>query len=132
MALLSILTSVLSVLTPPAKPLVPKPDPVVSTPTQGGADVQAGRALPVSPGPVRGATLACIRQWESLTTGLYHAISPGGRYRGAYQFDLQTWLAMGGQGDPAAASSAEQDWRASLLLQLRGLAPWPTPARECA
>jgi hypothetical protein len=130
MALLSILTSVLAVLTPPAKPTVPTPDPVVSSPTLGGADVQAGRALPV--GPSRGLTLACIRQWESLTTGLYHAVSPGGRYRGAYQFDLQTWLEMGGQGDPAAAPPPEQDWRASLLLQLRGLAPWPTPARRCA
>lgn len=54
MALLSILASVLSVLTPPAKPLVSTPDPVVSTPTPGGADVQAGRALPVSSGPSRG------------------------------------------------------------------------------
>ena len=56
--------------------------------------------------------------------------SESGRSTG--RFDLQTWLAMGGQGDPAAAPPAEQDWRASLLLQLRGLAPWPTPARECA
>lgn len=54
MALLSVLTAALSVLTPPAKPTVPKPDPVVSTPTPGGADVQAGRALPVSSGPSRG------------------------------------------------------------------------------
>ncbi|SRR6266702_7912056 len=59
MALLSILTSVLSVLTPPPvgpNPAVSKPDPVVSTPTPGGADVQAGRALPVSSGPSRGPT----------------------------------------------------------------------------
>src|SRR5260370_8392150 len=92
MALLSVLTSMLAVLTPPAKPTVPKPDPVVSTPTPGGADVQAGRAPPVSPGPVRGATLACIRQWESLTPGLYHAVSPGGRHRDPTQFALQTRL----------------------------------------
>jgi Transglycosylase-like domain len=115
-----------------AVPTIAKPPEVASTPTPGGAAVQAGRALPVSSGPSRGPTLACIRRWESLTTGLYHAISPGGRYRGAYQFDLKTWEAIGGQGDPATAPPAEQDWRASLLLQLRGLAPWPTPARMCA
>ena len=134
MALLSILTSVLSVLTPPPtgpNPAVSKPDPVVSTPTPGGADVHAGRALPVSSGLSRGPTLACIRQWESLTTGLYHAVSPSGRYRGAYQFDFKTWAGVGGTGDPAAAPPAEQDQRASMLLGIRGLAPWPTPARRC-
>lgn len=53
MALLSLLTSVLAVLTPPP-PVKPTAEPVASSPTPGGAESQAGRALPVSSGPSRG------------------------------------------------------------------------------
>lgn len=53
------------------------------------------------------------------------AISPGGKYRGRYQFDLGTWAGVGGSGDPAAATVTEQNWRALLLYQRRGAAPWP-------
>jgi len=115
-----------------AKPPLPTPDPVASSPTPGGATREAGRALPVSPSAPPGSpVLACIRRWESATKGLYRAISPGGQYRGAYQFDFRTWLGVGGSGDPALATPAEQDYRAGLLVGLRGLAPWPTPAQRC-
>ena len=53
------------------------------------------------------------------------AIGGGGAYRGKYQFDYGTWASVGGSGDPAAASEAEQDYRAGLLLQRSGTAPWP-------
>lgn len=53
------------------------------------------------------------------------AISADGKYRGKYQFDYGTWRGVGGTGDPAAASEAEQDYRALLLYQRRGSAPWP-------
>ncbi|MSY22854.1 MAG: hypothetical protein F2668_07740, partial [Actinobacteria bacterium] len=36
---------------------------------------------------------------------------------------------MGGSGDPAAASPSEQDYRALLLLRLRGTRPWPICGR---
>jgi hypothetical protein len=36
------------------------------------------------------------------------AVSPGGRYRGAFQFSLPTWHAAGGEDDPVDASYAEQ------------------------
>jgi hypothetical protein len=36
------------------------------------------------------------------------AVSPGGRYRGAFQFSLATWHAAGGTGDPVDASYDEQ------------------------
>jgi hypothetical protein len=36
------------------------------------------------------------------------AVSPGGRYRGAFQFSLSTWQAAGGAGDPVDVSYAEQ------------------------
>ena len=56
------------------------------------------------------------------------AVSPDGRYRGMYQFDMATWRAMGGRGDPARASASEQTRRARRLLRLRGTAPWPNCA----
>jgi transglycosylase-like protein len=53
------------------------------------------------------------------------AIGGGGSFRGKYQFTFGTWGAVGGKGDPAAASEAEQDRRAALLLKRSGTSPWP-------
>jgi peptidoglycan hydrolase CwlO-like protein len=58
------------------------------------------------------------------------AISPSGLYRGKYQFDPQTWKALGGAGsDPAAASAAEQDRVAAIMYGQRGAAAWPVCGR---
>jgi len=71
--------------------------------------------------------------WRRLrfceATGNYGAVSPSGLYRGAYQFDRQTWMTMGGTGDPAAAPAPEQDARARALYQARGSQPWPVCGR---
>jgi peptidoglycan hydrolase-like protein with peptidoglycan-binding domain len=69
------------------------------------------------------AALARIAQCES--GGNPHAISSDGTYRGKYQFDRETWHAMGGHGDPARASEVEQDRRALALYHERGASPWP-------
>ncbi len=53
------------------------------------------------------------------------AVSPTGKYRGLYQFDLRTWHGVGGVGDPIDASPAEQTKRARILYNDRGRAPWP-------
>lgn len=53
------------------------------------------------------------------------AVDASGTYRGKYQFDMQTWASVGGSGDPAAASEAEQDQRAAALYAQRGSSPWP-------
>ena len=53
------------------------------------------------------------------------AIGGGGAYRGMYQFSVSTWAIVGGSGDPAAASRAEQTWRAWLLLSRHGSGHWP-------
>jgi hypothetical protein len=53
------------------------------------------------------------------------AVGGGGSYRGLYQFSFSTWRAVGGRGDPAAASRAEQAWRAWLLLSRHGSGHWP-------
>lgn len=67
--------------------------------------------------------LARIAQCES--GGDPHAVSADGTYRGKYQFDRQTWRAMGGHGDPVGASESEQDRRALALYRTRGSSPWP-------
>ena len=53
------------------------------------------------------------------------AIGGGGLYRGKYQFSVDTWRAVGGTGDPAAAPEADQDRRAAMLLARSGAGQWP-------
>jgi hypothetical protein len=71
-------------------------------------------------------TLACIRSYEGD-----YGTDTGNGYYGAYQFAEGTWESVGGSGNPAEASPAEQDARAAELLRREGLAPWPTPSRFC-
>ena len=77
-------------------------------------------------GAGKAATLAAIAQCES--GGNPRAVSPGGRYRGKYQFSRATWRALGGKGDPAKAPEAAQDRLARLLLEREGTSPWPACA----
>lgn len=53
------------------------------------------------------------------------AVDASGTYYGKYQFDLGTWASVGGSGNPAQASEAEQDYRASVLYSRAGSSPWP-------
>ena len=79
------------------------------------------------PGGVSQETLDAIGACES--GGDPTAVSSDGTYRGKYQFDEQTWESVGGTGDPAAASSAEQDARAAQLYAQRGASAWPVCGR---
>jgi len=56
------------------------------------------------------------------------AVSANRRYFGKYQFSRATWRSVGGSGNPADASEAEQDRRAAILYERRGSAPWPNCA----
>ena len=69
------------------------------------------------------ATLEQIAACESH--GNPRAIGGGGAYRGKYQFSFGTWASVGGKGDPARASEAEQDRRAAMLLTRSGRGHWP-------
>lgn len=69
-----------------------------------------------------GATLDAIRQCES---GGNYSTNTGNGFYGAYQFTLSTWASVGGSGNPAAASPAEQDMRAAMLYAREGPGPWP-------
>jgi transglycosylase-like protein len=80
---------------------------------------KAARASSGGASPALEAIAAC----ES--GGNPSAIGGGGAYRGKYQFDYGTWASVGGSGDPAAASEAEQDKRAAMLYARSGSAPWP-------
>ena len=70
------------------------------------------------------AALKRIAECES--GGNPRALSPGGRYRGKYQFSLATWKNLGGDGDPIDASEATQDRVALKLYRRSGTAPWPS------
>jgi len=72
------------------------------------------------------AILTQIAECES--GGNPRAISPGGQYRGKYQFSRETWRNLGGSGDPADAPEWQQDRLALKLYRLRGTAPWPNCA----
>jgi hypothetical protein len=85
-------------------------------------DPAGGYPTPESVG-VSSATLSAIASCES--GGDPAAVSADGAYHGKYQFDYGTWAGVGGSGDPAAASEAEQDYRAALLYARGGSSPWP-------
>ncbi|MEA2390662.1 MAG: resuscitation-promoting factor RpfE [Solirubrobacteraceae bacterium] len=87
----------------------PAPATVTSTAAGGATVAPAG--------------LQAIAQCES--GGNPSAVGGGGAYRGLYQFDQQTWQSVGGSGDPAAASPAEQTRRAATLYARSGSSSWP-------
>lgn len=93
------------------------------------AAVPAAR-LSAAPASADASALAAIARCES--GGNPAAISSDGRYRGKYQFSRATWQAVGGTGDPAAASEAEQDQRAAALMSRQGPSAWPVCARAVA
>jgi Transglycosylase-like domain/Putative peptidoglycan binding domain len=90
----------------------------------GGAPAEA----PASPGggtsSSGNATLDQIAQCES--GGDPTAVSADGQYRGKYQFTRETWAALGGTGDPAAAPESVQDELAGQLLAQSGTSSWPS------
>jgi hypothetical protein len=105
---------------------------------QAAADAAAARRAVAAPsssggtGGGAGGALACIRAHESDTAGGYGAVSPGGTYRGAYQFLQSTWNSTAASAgrpdllgvDPASASPADQDALASYLYGPAGSQPW--------
>ncbi|WP_338779820.1 ubiquitin-like domain-containing protein [Streptomyces sp. DG1A-41] len=67
--------------------------------------------------------------WQGLAAcesgGRPDAVDSSGTYGGLYQFDTQTWQALGGKGRPQDAPAAEQTYRAKKLYVRRGASPWP-------
>ena len=102
----------------PGRRSTARPSP--SSSSAAGLGVRSSGGAPTAD---EAAFLARVRQCESR--GNYQIVSSTGRYRGAYQFSVETWRGVGGSGDPAAASPAEQDARALALLRLQGKRAWP-------
>jgi hypothetical protein len=90
---------------------------------------EAAQAAPATgaTGSTASPNLQAIAACES--GGNPGAVDSSGTYRGKYQFDMSTWQSVGGSGDPAAASEAEQDQRAAMLYAQQGSTPWPICGR---
>lgn len=107
--------------------------PSTTTTTTTTAAVASIESSTTTSPPPGGPTL---EQWAALRNcesgGRYDAVSPSGRYRGAYQFSQTTWdwvasfanPALAGV-DPITASVADQDSHARALYERQGARPWP-------
>jgi transglycosylase-like protein len=80
------------------------------------------RRPPKPPAPAVPAVLEAIAACES---GGDPTTDTGNGFYGKYQFTLSTWQSVGGTGNPAQASEAEQDRRAAMLYAQAGSSPWP-------
>jgi hypothetical protein len=91
--------------------------------------IKRKRERELSTAPATGGGTATPAHLEAIAAcesgGDPSAVGGGGAFRGKYQFDYATWASVGGTGDPAAASEAEQDQRAAMLYARSGSSPWP-------
>jgi hypothetical protein len=86
----------------------------------------AARHREASQGSTASPALQAIAACES---GGNPSADTGNGFYGKYQFTLSTWQAVGGSGNPAAASEAEQDRRAAALYASAGPGQWPVCGR---
>ena len=100
-----------------------KPEPVAAPAPSSSAPSGSSSAG----GGGGGGAWAAVARCES--GGNPGAVSSTGKYRGLYQFSVETWRSVGGAGDPAAASAAEQTRRAQMLLARSGAGQWPECGR---
>ena len=75
------------------------------------------------------ATPPHLQAIAACESGGNPATNTGNGFYGKYQFTQQTWASVGGSGNPAAASEAEQDRRAAMLYAREGASPWPVCGR---
>ena len=103
------------------------PDGIVGPLTRGALGLQPFSARSVRRTSSRSVELPRILRLiaECESGGNPRAVSPGGQYRGKYQFSRETWRALGGTGDPADAPEWRQDRLALKLYRQSGTAPWP-------
>ena len=72
-----------------------------------------------------GAAPGHLQAIAACESGGNYSTNTGNGFYGAYQFTQSTWESVGGTGNPAAASPAEQDRRAAMLYAQQGSSPWP-------
>ena len=117
-------TRVVVVGTKPA----PAPAPAAAPVRAGSGGSSSAARSSSGSGSAPSGGFAALAQCES--GGNPGAVSSTGRYRGLYQFSRETWASVGGSGDPAAASVAEQTRRAQMLLNRSGAGQWPECGRH--
>jgi peptidoglycan hydrolase CwlO-like protein len=114
---------------PPAQVVSVTPHSVGGQTSGSGSNVSAGgsgSSAGSGSGSVSGGLMAILMKIAQCESGGNpHAISPSGQYRGMFQFTYATWASVGGHGDPAQASEAEQIQRAAILYQRSGAGQWP-------
>jgi hypothetical protein len=71
-------------------------------------------------------TLEAIAACES---GSNPGTDTGNGFYGKFQFTIETWKSVGGSGNPALASEAQQNQRAAMLYAREGASPWPVCGR---
>jgi resuscitation-promoting factor RpfB len=103
------------------------PDGIVGPLTRGALGLQPFSARSLRRTSGQGARIPAVLQRiaECESGGNPRAISPGGTYRGKYQFSRSTWHNLGGSGDPADAPEWVQDKLALKLYRQSGTSPWP-------
>ncbi|MEV8374084.1 transglycosylase family protein [Kribbella sp. NPDC056861] len=105
-----------------------KPRTVKKTTKTVKKTVRKARATRSDDRPSTGSKANLSGAWAKVanceSSGNPKAVNPAGYY-GLFQFDLQTWRSVGGTGNPAKASAAEQLMRAKKLYSQRGASPWP-------
>lgn len=75
------------------------------------------------------APASASSDWDRLAqceSGGNWSIDTGNSYYGGLQFSQQSWNAVGGTGNPAHASKAEQIQRGEKLRQIQGWGAWPS------
>jgi hypothetical protein len=82
-----------------------------------------------APAPAPAGASPALEAIAACESGGNPAANTGNGFYGKYQFDLGTWASVGGTGNPAAASEAEQNRRAALLYAREGASPWPVCGR---
>jgi hypothetical protein len=75
------------------------------------------------------ATPPYLQAIAACESGGNPSTDTGNGFYGKYQFTQETWQAIGGTGNPAAASEAEQDRRAAQLYAQAGPSQWPVCGR---
>lgn len=102
-----------------------RPAPAKARASRSGGSSSGGGSNPGSAGGLNWGALA-----NCESGGNPGATNPSGKYRGMYQFSIPTWRSVGGTGDPASASVAEQTKRAQMLYNRAGAGQWPECGRH--
>ena len=90
---------------------------------------ERNRSLRTRVSRLKPATPPYLQAIAACESGGNPSTDTGNGFYGKYQFTRETWQSVGGSGNPAQASEAEQDRRAAMLYAQSGPSPWPVCGR---